>query len=261
MPSTPRGLNDRLVPQIKRALARQPRAYAWAHRVRVLGRFVRRRPHEPDFRAFALFRNDRSGLFLDIGANRGQSALSFRLFHPTAPILSIEANPTLEPDLRLIKRLLRNFDYMICAAAEENGTIELHVPVYRGLPVTGEASIDARAAQHGYWLEQQSISDAGDEVRLLRIEVVARRLDDLGLAPSFVKVDVEGAELRALTGLSRTIEAHRPILLLERSAAHDEVAAFLSDRAYEPFVYLPHEHRLMPYTGQEVQNVFYLPSS
>jgi FkbM family methyltransferase len=228
------------------------------HRAHVLWRYVRRQPHEPDFRAFALF-TDREGLFLDVGANRGQSALSFRLCHPTAPILSIEANPLLEPDLRWIRRMLRRFEYRICAAAPENGTIDLHVPMYRGLPLLGEASVDADAARHGFWLQQQHISDASAEIRLRAVKVEAVRLDDFGLTPAFVKIDVEGGEAGVVAGLAQTIARCRPIVLVERSAAIEPLSPLLGDGVYRPFVYEPDAHRLIPYTGQQVQNIFYLP--
>jgi len=45
------------------------------------------------------------------------------------------------------------------------------------------------------------------------------RADDcvrlLGIRPSFVKIDVEGAELSVLRGLEETLAEHRPILMLE----------------------------------------------
>jgi len=49
-------------------------------------------PHEPDFAFFERF-SDESGLFLDVGANAGMSAVSFRIFNKCAPILSLEPNP------------------------------------------------------------------------------------------------------------------------------------------------------------------------
>jgi hypothetical protein len=60
-----------------------------------------------------------------------------------AGVHSIEADPRLERDLRFVKR----FDYRICVASDEAGSLRLHVPVYRGLTLTGEGSIDASAAR------------------------------------------------------------------------------------------------------------------
>ena len=49
-------------------------------------------------------------MLLDIGANAGQSALSFRAVNK-GPILSIEPNPGHERDLKLVARIIKVFEY------------------------------------------------------------------------------------------------------------------------------------------------------
>ncbi len=49
------------------------------------------------------------------------------------------------------------------------------------------------------------------------IEVPLVRLDDLGLAPRLVKVDVEGGEVGALRGAVATLREHRPAVVFEHS--------------------------------------------
>jgi len=236
----------------KLLLSQSPRLYGWARRGHALALYALRRPHEPDFAAFALF-PERDGLFLDVGANLGNSALSFRIFNARSPILSIEPNPFHERDLRVIKRLIRNFDYKLFAAGDRSGEATLHVPFYKGLALTGEASLlepDGRP----WWAEEQGVE--GVETRTLRVPV--RPLDELGLNPDFVKIDVEGAEDLVLRGLAETLERARPILLLERSSAAAEVDELLRTRGYAPHVY--DGRRLQPFHGGQVTNVFYLPS-
>jgi FkbM family methyltransferase len=246
------------MPRGKLLLARVPVVYVWAHRCSSWLRFLLRRPNEPDFAAFRHFR-DRDGVFLDVGANIGQSAMSFRCVHRTAPILSIEANPRLERDLRLVKRFVRRFDYRICAASDEAGSLTLHVPVYRGLTLTGEGSMDAASAREPYWARQQGVVGSGGAVELQATKVPSIRLDDLRLAPAFVKIDVEGFELQVLRGLAATLAEHQPIVLLERSDGR-EVPELLGAMGYRPFVYVTREDRFEPDAGGS-QNVFYLPEA
>jgi hypothetical protein len=113
------------------ALAAQPRLYHAARRATELARYALRKPHEPEFAAFGLF-PDSTGLFLDIGANSGASALSFRIYNKLSPILSIEANPFHRSDLEQLKRLLQGFDYRLAAAAEHPGELTLWVPFFGG---------------------------------------------------------------------------------------------------------------------------------
>lgn len=42
------------------------------------------------------------------------------------------------------------------------------------------------------------------------------RLDSLGLpGPTVVKIDVEGAEVAALRGMTETLRTHRPVVIVE----------------------------------------------
>lgn len=254
--ASPRGSEARRA--IKRLLARSHPAYRWARRLSMLGRYWGGWPHESDFAGFRHF-PERSGLFLDVGANSGESVLSFRLFNPTAAILSIEPNRYHEPDLRFLKRRLRGFDYLLCAAGEHNGAAVLYVPVYRSLPLTGEASFHREQALGNYWVREQLGPDGTGAVRLVELPVEVKRLDDLGLRPDFIKIDVQGSEASVVAGLGRTIAATRPVLLIERSGCDAALHARLEGLGYRPFVYARGEDAFSPYDDQPAQNLFFLP--
>lgn len=240
-------------------LLRWPRAYRVARLVHVLARYLARRPHEPEFAAFQKFRSH-AGLFLDVGANVGQSALSFRLYHGGS-ILAIEPNEFHEPELRLLRRLLRRFDFLILAAGEASGVAMLHVPTVRGVPVTGEASLLQGEAERSDWLRRQFGRGDLRDFQVVQRQVPVRRLDDLALAPSFVKIDVEGYELEVLRGLVETLRRHRPILLVERTRRTPAVSRFLADFRYEAFVYRQADDGLEPFRDQPSRNLFYLPAA
>ena len=121
MPPEPSTKADRL----KLALLASPRLYRASRRPFALGRYYLRRPHDP---AYAAFRHlpRRDGIFLDVGANAGMSALSFRVFRPDVPIFSVEPNPFHGPDLEFLKRrVLRDFDYKLIGAGAEPHVLTL----------------------------------------------------------------------------------------------------------------------------------------
>jgi hypothetical protein len=60
-------------------------------------------------------------------------------------------------------------------------------------------------------------------------------LDNLNLAPDFIKIDIQGFELQALRGGHRTLERHRPALLIETPG--DEIIQYLSNFCYQSYVY------------------------
>ena len=242
--------------RFKAAASRLGPLYRWARRGRALGRYLARRPHDGDFRAFRHF-GGREGLFLDVGASIGQSALSFRVFNRKAPILSIEALPSHRGDLEFVQRTIPRFDYRIAAAAAEGGTATLYVPVWKGYELPAESSLrreDAVAVLDRLRAEGAS----GDALRLDEVEVERRRLDELELTPAFVKIDVEGAELGVVRGLWETLAAHRPVMMVERSDSVGELAGLLAPLGYSPFAYDQRRDVLRSFDGQDSLNVFFL---
>lgn len=243
---------------LKHRLVRFPRLYQAVARLHRVARYVRRVPHEPEFAYFGTL-PDRDGLFLDIGANTGTSAMSFRIYNKRSRILSIEPNPVHRRDLEIVKRLVPQFEYMICGAGEYNERLTLHVPVYRGIPVTGEASLtpDHLVVENSWFLRDVPGASPAD-FSVMDVPVEVRRLDELELTPQYVKIDVEGAELSVLKGLDETIRRCRPIMLIEEVAMPD-VREHLEELDYDVFGFAASSERLVPYEAGIFGNVFCVP--
>jgi FkbM family methyltransferase len=239
-------------------LTRSPRLYSVARRAAILSRYARKRVHEPDFEFFR-GRGDGRGLFLDIGANAGQSALSFRAVNK-GPILSIEPNPGHERDLKMVTRIIKDFEYRMCAVGAEPARATLYVPVYGRIELTGEASLLADDAARGFWVEAHTANDAS-ELELREIDVEVIRIDDLGLAPAWVKIDVEGAEMEALRGMEKTLSEHRPVLMIEGSdTSYGELRPWLAERGFEAFGYDAKAGKLFEKGDVPTLNIFFVHS-
>src|SRR5438105_9508748 len=100
---------------------------------RLSRRFHRGFVHEPEFRLFSHFERSR-GLFIDVGANIGQSALSVRAVNRTCPIISFEPNPDMEFGLSRVRRLLgESFQFRMHGLGAATETRTLHVPYVKGV--------------------------------------------------------------------------------------------------------------------------------
>jgi FkbM family methyltransferase len=227
-------------------------------RGRTTYRYRRGRPHEPEFAFFRRFEGDRR-LFVDGGANAGQSALSFRLFNTTCPILSFEPNPDLRPALEHVRRLLgESFDYRLCGLGAEAREVPFFVPVVRGVALTQEATLFGdRLLQPGVRRRIRAVT-LSDDMRIEERRLKIVRFDDLDLRPGFVKLDVQGAELEALRGMERTLAVCRPLLMTEGCG---RVRGFLEERGYHVFVYEPARHGLAPLSAAPTAyNFFFVPA-
>jgi FkbM family methyltransferase len=238
---------------LKVMLTRYPWIYDQCRRPYAACRFWLRHPHDPDYGVFSLF-PERHGAFLDVGANAGMSALSFRLYRPD-PVVSVEPNPFHEADLRFTSKLVRSFTYRMWAAGDTDGMLTLHVPVYRNVPLTTEASLMLEEVAGSVSLRARLGSRMDSEdFSIVSRTVPVRRLDSLNLEPAFVKLDVQGFEYKALLGLEQTLRRMQPILLIETPGT--EVRQFLADMSYDAYTYLADEHRLVTERDPRTNTVF-----
>jgi len=219
----PRALLRRVVPRVIRNWLRSPSrslAWAWDELGHVLGRdpviFLRAgwsvRAHPAARRAFGIPQSDPSqiaeldafiasccpGMMLfDIGAHFG--LFSFAALHyggPTARAVAVEASADAVRVLRLHTHLNQatRLQVIHAAAAERAGWHEM-------LPVGVIAD--------GYYVEPDAERPASDVVRV-RAVTVDGLVEELGLAPTHLKIDVEGAEASVIRGAERTLSGDRP---------------------------------------------------
>ncbi len=176
------------------------------------------RPFDPDFCALRVLPERPHEILLDVGANNGLAVGAMRLYRPHATIICFEPNRILAERVR--RRFA--FDPRVTVNAYgldmEGGSRTLFVPRYREYVFTGLASIDRSEATR--WLNERTL--AGFQARHLTIETALcefRPLDELQLAPSFIKLDVQGAEERVIQGACETIARSRPVIMMENSSA------------------------------------------
>lgn len=143
---------------------------------------------------------------IDVGAHLGDVTQQIIESAPGGRVLAVEPLPHLAAGLR--NGLAASDDVILeeCALTDgEPGEVEfLHVknnPGYSGL-------------------KERDYPEAPEFERLT---VKTQRLDDLverhGLAPRFIKIDVEGAELLVLRGARKTIETYKPVIVIEHGSA------------------------------------------
>jgi FkbM family methyltransferase len=136
---------------------------------------------------------------LDVGANKG--VYTWFLARLSRHVHAFEPNPKL---FRILKAgAAANVTAHALALSNVSGSAELRIP--RG--------------NRGY------SNQGGTLIELQRdhavVSVPTRRLDDLDIADiGFIKIDVEGFELKVLEGARQTLQRDRPRLLVELEERH-----------------------------------------
>ncbi len=224
-----------LLPYLNAMYSRFPGIYRLEfHLARKLRSWLRT-PIEKDHLIFKSFRRHRNLLVVDVGANLGQTIDAIRMCGWDCDIVSFEPIPHLYRRLQSTYRDSPRLTLHNQALGEARATQAFFIPRYRHLVFEGLASLDREKALH--WLNHETL--AGFDARQLdvqQIEVDVATLDDYGLDPFLIKLDVQGEELAVLKGARRTIERSRPIFLIETPNLQQEVA-FLKQFNYELFAF------------------------
>ena len=173
-------------------------------------------------------------VFLDVGANEGLYSL----------FASVRVGPSgsvwaFEPSKREIERIaanlelnnLRNVHSLPIALADRDGEGSLLIAGYEheGHNTLGGFVYDT-VLQEEYLVPLRRLDSVVDEWKIDRVD--------------FIKIDVEGAELKVLAGAQETLQRCRPLILFEanspalqqQGADNRELIRFLTDRRFRIYV-------------------------
>jgi FkbM family methyltransferase len=151
----------------------------------------------------------KNAVFIDVGANVGHFLyqLDYHLFPQN--IYAFEPNKALNKKL---KRLFPKVNVFLVALSDENTTAEFKIPVLKGKQVNSRGTL------------QTDFKEENEEKTVIqKVKVV--KLDDFELLKKlkkldFIKIDVEGNEMKTLRGAKETILKFRPTLMVEMEQRH-----------------------------------------
>ena len=190
-------------------------------------------PHEEDFVVFRRMAGSEE-VFIDAGANIGNSVVSFRLMNATAPVISFEPAFWLEPALAYLHEHDVAMTYHLVGLGERVERVPLYVPCLDRCPDFYLASMMLSRFEEPRLTSTLSLMQArpGQQFAVCEVTVAVAPLDGFQLAPTILKIDVEDFELPTLRGGAATIARHRPLILIEGANREAEIVAFFRDMDY-----------------------------
>lgn len=204
---------------------------------------------EPDILPFRFVDNPNTTI-LDVGAHTGYTAVSLRHTPVQNFIHSVEPMAVYNPTLDRIAQLDPRYSYSNVAASDRFGTVYAYNLVINGVLVGGTTSIAGVTFQD--WFSSYILTRIEELLpgavifvpQLLRVHFKTIPLDTLitqdfqwrrqGTHISGLKIDVEGHEFSAVSGATKILLEHKPLVMIETS----EIALMIERMAesfYKPF--------------------------
>ena len=170
------------------------------------------------------------GDLIDIGAYHG--VYSFLLgpkakFEDTFILCEPDpdAEKTLFENLSILKKIFKKIRFQFISEPIGDGKPVSKNPTDYGHPV--------------YSAEKKNINTIGKKEIILQSIKIDNLVRKLNLKPTFVKIDVEGAEYAILQGMSDTLEDFKPLVMLEKhptllskNISVDDINNFLKNKGY-----------------------------
>jgi len=214
-----------------------------------------RKPFEPEFEVLRHFRPNDGECAVDIGANRGQSIDAIRLFQSTLPIVCFEPNSELSTRLEVAFEKDERVAIAGFGLSDAVSNQTLFLPYYGDYMFDGLASIDRDEATD--WLNSKTlVGFDAEKLRIRELGIRLETLDDQGLKPGFIKIDVQGAEAAVIAGGAKTIDTFKPIFLVE-TGLNEKLVGSICDLGYEAFNFI--DGSLWPRTHAVRNTIFIHP--
>lgn len=229
----PKDLLNKIVRQIK---VIHPSINEFKYDLQFFFRDIFKIPHEDHLyflKLIKLSKPENEYIFIDIGANRGQTIQSVSMLRKFNIV-------SFEPLTYLYKKIKKkykgyNINPFCYGLSNKESTALIYTPFYNNVPFYGLSSLSKKESLY-FFKKDRFLFFKKSLLKVKRSEIKIKKLDSFNLKCDFLKADVQGNEINTIKGAYETITESEPIIILERPSEDLEVA-FLKDLGYSPFIF------------------------
>lgn len=168
---------------------------------------------------------------IEVGGHIGYITLYFRQLARDGRVVVFEPGENSLPYLRRNIAGKPGVRLVEMAVGDQSGEVEFYLD-----PLTGQNNSCIRDFER---LRDNTARAFVRDIRVRTVKVPMVRLDDFvqaeGLAPDFLKIDVEGYELGVLRGAEKILSSKRPAVMVEVQADHQAIFDLLRAHGYRLF--------------------------
>lgn len=211
---------------------------------------------EKDFFHFISLIPD-GGIILDLGANIGATSYLLAKKLPQSTIFSFEPLTLNIDTLKRIKKRfgLNNINEFQLAVGDNNGTLEMVMPVINNVPMHGLSHVVQKESKTNVDGNKYIVP----VVKLDEFAPVKERPQKV----SAIKIDIENFEYFALKGARELISKNKPVIYCElwENENREKCISLLNKLHYEAFIL--HKKELVPFSTRRIEkhNFFFIPKT
>ena len=193
---------------------------------------------EPELKLVPLFIS-KPGAVFDIGANVGEYTYVLEKAVGSRRTFAIEPVPQLTARL---KRLFPQVRVLSVALSDGDGTRNLKIPIVDGKPLLTRSTLE----------EFSEPNETGGIFEHVQIQTLDALCESMNVADvAFMKIDVEGHELKVLQGASGVLTRCHPTLLVEIEQRHhsesiSKLFSWIGEQEYSGFFYHAQQMLFLP---------------
>jgi FkbM family methyltransferase len=226
----------------------------------VVGEYLYFFIHETDFkilRSLNNIKNFNKKDIIDIGGNDGISVKTIRKYI-ASKIISFEPLKNNYNKINKLKKKFSPLNTYNYALSDQAKKFYIYVPYFKNFNLSPYASLQKEDVLKGL-KDTLPVKNILKKINIKKSIIKTKKLDELNLKPSFIKIDIQGHEYKCIKGSLKTIKKYKPIIMIEyEKKSIIKINNILKKYGYKKFIYKAKLNSLKKHNNEKILNIFFI---
>lgn len=187
----------------------------------------------------------KDAIALDIGSNVGAYLFVLEGLLPAQSVFGFEPNPKLHNRLQ---KIYPKIHISRVALSDCNGELVFKIPIIKGEKVHSRGTLQTQMKEE---------NEENSEIQKVKVQTLDYWLENEKITRlDFVKIDVEGNEMKTLFGAKKSLQTYQPILMVEMEQRHHQKSLWNLVSELESWGFKAHYLSRIDFELKELTQVF-----